>query len=185
MDTTDLPDLLLTPRLTLRHWTVDDIPDMSRAIAESLDHLRPWMGWIDREPLSQSQRVELIGKWDEEWSSGRGSTFGMWQDGVVVGSIGMHRRDGPGSIEIGYWVHVDHVGRGYATEAARALTEAAFEVPGIERVEIYHDVTNEISSRIPQRLGYVMSGERRREPEAPSETGIDLRWVATRSRWPG
>ena len=37
------------------------------------------------------------------------------------------RRVGPVAIEIGYWIRSDHAGRGYATEAAAILVEAAGE----------------------------------------------------------
>ena len=64
--------------------------------------------------------------------------FGLFEaDGELVGGFGLHRRRGPGILEIGYWVRSDRTGRGYATGAARALTQAAFDgFPDVDRLEI-------------------------------------------------
>lgn len=71
-----------------------------------------------------------------------------------MGGTGLHPRVGPGALEIGYWISVRHVGRGYATEAAAALTRVAFEVHGVERMEIRCDPRNEASAAVPRKLGY-------------------------------
>lgn len=55
---------------------------------------------------------------------------------AVVGGCGLHGRMGPDGLEVGYWVHVDRGSRGLATAAARALTDAAFAIDGIEHVQI-------------------------------------------------
>jgi len=95
----------------------------------------------------------------------------------IVGSAGLHSRVGDGGLEIGYWVHGDWTGRGIATNATAALTDAALALPGIERVEIYHDAANLASGRIPAKLGYARLGERQARdlgPAAPGETGTYL-----------
>src|SRR3954453_8810297 len=38
--------------LVLRAWEDDDAVALGRAIAESLEHLRPWMPWVAFEPQS-------------------------------------------------------------------------------------------------------------------------------------
>src|SRR5438093_1311993 len=81
---------------------------------------------------------------------------------------GLHRRIGPGGLEIGYWVHVDHVGHGYATTAAGALTTLAFEDPAITHVEIHVEPANAASNRVPEKLGFELVGKKRVEPEAPA-----------------
>jgi RimJ/RimL family protein N-acetyltransferase len=86
-------------------------------------------------------------------------------------------------LEIGYWVHADHLRRGIATEAARALTEVAFGVDGIERVEIHHDRANVRSRAVPARLGFTFMGESPDGARAPAEDGIDCTWTITASEW--
>ena len=63
-------------------------------------------------------------------------------------------RISPGAVELGYWVHVDFTGRGYATACARALTQAGLALSDLARVEIHTDEANAISAAIPRRLGY-------------------------------
>jgi RimJ/RimL family protein N-acetyltransferase len=111
------------------------------------------------------------------------SAAAMAAGAVAVGSTGLHRRRGPGVLEIGYWIHAAHVRRGYATELSRALTDAAFTVPGIERVEIHHDRANVHSGAVPKRLGFVLEGEQAREPQAPGETGIEFVWAMSKAAW--
>ena len=90
---------------------------------------------------------------------------------------------GPEVLEIGYWIHVDHVGRGYATELARGLTTAAFTVEGTEQVEIHHDKANARSGAVPRKLGFVQGPDRPDEVAAPAEVGIDCTWSMERSTW--
>jgi RimJ/RimL family protein N-acetyltransferase len=178
-----LPDVAETERLTLRRWTGADLPLLRRAILENRDHLLPWMPWVAAEPITDDARLALIESWTEEWESGGDVVLGAFDDGAVVGSTGLHRRRGPGALEIGYWVHVDRVRRGYATEMARALTTAAFTVAGIDRVEIHHDRANVASRGVPEALGFVFDGEQPDGIGAPGEIGIDCGWSMTRVDW--
>lgn len=172
--------------LVLRTWTAADVPALARAIETSTEHLRPWMAWIAHEPQTLEQRSELVARWEREHLDGGDAVFGIWRDDTVVGSCGLHRRIGAGGLEIGYWVHVDHVGRGIATTASRALTDLAFTVDGIDVVEIRHDRTNAASRRVPEKLGYTWVGEAapNRAESAPAETGVDGLWRTTRATWP-
>jgi RimJ/RimL family protein N-acetyltransferase len=178
-----LPETVQAPRLTLRRWAAHDALLLATAITENLDHLRPWMPWISAEPQSLPNRVALITQWQQEWERGGDVVLGAFLDGVVVGSTGLHRRRGPGVLEIGYWVHADHVRNGYATEISQALTTASFTVDGIDRVEIHHDKANIASSGVPRRLGFTFADETAISVLAPGEIGIDCRWVMERQRW--
>lgn len=169
----------------LRRWTVDDAPALHEAVLASVEHLRPWMAWVAHEPMTLAERRGRIATWDEAWRAGGDVVYGAWRDGVVVGGSGLHRRIGEGGLEIGYWVHVDHVGQGVATAVARAATAAAFTVAGIDRVEIHHDVANRASGRVPDKLGYeqIGDGPTVRGEQAPAETGIDRIWRTTCATW--
>ncbi len=173
-----LPAAIETPRLLVRRWTVDDVPAIAAAITANLDHLRAWLPWVAQEPLSRRERIALIRSWDEGWDAGGDAVYGIFVDGLIVGGCGLHNRHA-GALEIGYWVDKDHVGRGYATEAAAALTDVALAAPGIERVEIRHDRANLVSGRVPARLGYRRVGEVEVEPAAPAETGVHVVWATT------
>jgi RimJ/RimL family protein N-acetyltransferase len=95
----------------------------------------------------------------------------------------LHRRLGPGALEIGYWTHPKFLRRGIASAAARLLTDAAFALPAIEYVEIHHDKANLASRGVPERLGYEFIGERPDATAAPAELGVDCTWRMSRERW--
>jgi RimJ/RimL family protein N-acetyltransferase len=55
--------------------------------------------------------------------------------------------------EVGYIMHPAHGGRGYATEAARALLRIGFEELGLHRICGRLDARNTASARVLERLG--------------------------------
>ena len=61
--------------------------------------------------------------------------------------------------EIGYWLAENHWGKGYATEAAQAVTDHAFEVMGLQRMVARYRLGNEASRRILLGLGFTEQGE--------------------------
>lgn len=178
-----LPTLVECSRLVLRQWHSTEAAALSAAVAASVEHLRPWMAWIAAEPLSLTDRRSLIEGWLNGWPEGGDVVFGVWSGDVVVGGCGLHRRSAPDTLDIGYWIHVDHLRKGYATELAAALTTAAFGVSGVERVAIHHDRANEASGRVPLRLGFSRDGETPAEIVAPGEVGVDVTWSIGRAEW--
>lgn len=172
----ELPHTITTPRLTLRRWEVGDAPALHDAVNASLEHLRPWMEWIQFEPLTVSDREELIRSWDRAWEDSGDAIYGVFHQGQVIGGSGFHHRIGPGALEIGYWVHAGHVRQGYATELARGLTEAACGLATIDRVEIRHDKANLPSGLVAKALGYRLIREEEDEIKAPAESGVSCVW---------
>ena len=170
-------------RLAIRPWQPSDAPTLGAAIAESVEHLRPWMPWIAMEPLSLAERQSMIARWETERCSGGDMLFGMFIGAVVVGGCGLHRRVGPDGLEIGYWVHAAHVRRGYAAGAAATLTSMAFSFPEIELVEIHCDRANQASRGVPLRLGFNLVGQQPKPVQAPNETGLQEVWRITRRDW--
>jgi RimJ/RimL family protein N-acetyltransferase len=174
-----LPDRIEAERLLLRRWTVDDAEALGRLVAESAEHLRPWMPWMAEEPRTLAERIALIRGWEDEWKEGGDVVLAVVRDGEFAGSCGMHRRIGPDGVELGYWIAVPHLRQGVATEAARALTNTALALPPIDRVEIHHDTNNLASAGIPAKLGFELIGE---EPGAssPAGSGVESMWRTTR-----
>lgn len=76
------------------------------------------------------------------------------EDGVLVGEIYFVLKSvADASAEIGWVFSPDHGGRGYATEAARAMLGIAFGHLGLHRVFANLDPRNETSARLCRRLG--------------------------------
>lgn len=178
-----LPELVETVRLTLRRWRTEDASLLSAAIEQSIDHLRPWMSWIKFEPASLEDRARLIDEWTREWEEGGDVVYGVGLGAEVVGGAGLHRRSGPGTLDVGYWIHANYVRRGFATEITLGLTAAAFAIEGIDVVHLQVDEANEASAAVPDKLGFARSGVIERDPEAPSESGRHIVWTMTRDAW--
>ena len=178
---TSPPESLSHGQVTLRRWRDGDAAALFAAVTESLEQLRPWMPWA--EGYDAESAMAYLGDCAAQWDSGTAYNYAIVVGETIVGSAGLHRRIGEGGLEIGYWVHSAWTGRGIATDAAAALTRAAMSLPGVTRVEIYHDAANAASGRIPAKLGYARLGERPTRdlwPPAPSETGTDVVWQITR-----
>jgi RimJ/RimL family protein N-acetyltransferase len=167
-----------TERLVIRCWEPDDAARLKDAIDTSLDHLRTWIGWAHDEPQSVDRKIELLREFQDRFDAGADFVYGVFarEEDRVLGGTGLHRRVGDDAFEIGYWVRSDAVGRGFATEAAAALTQVAFTVSEVERVEIHVDPRNIASSRIPRKLGYVEEARLRRRlpPIAPGGPKRDV-----------
>lgn len=130
-----LPAKLEGYGLILRRWRPDDAELLHRAVVESTEHLRPWMDWIGQEPLTVQQRRRQLIRWQQDWLGGGDAMYGIFvaEDHAVAGGCGLHRRRGPRSLEIGYWLHPAFLGRGIMTAAARLLTDTAFATPESRR----------------------------------------------------
>jgi len=73
--------------------------------------------------------------------------------GLVVGGIGLFGPPEDGRVEFGYGIVESRRGRGYATEAARALVQAALGLPGVTEVTAGVDPANPASVRVLEKAG--------------------------------
>ena len=167
--------------LVLRRWRTADVAGLLAAIERSLPELRLFMPWAREEPTPASVGAFM----ESSWTSTPPETFGfgLFDAGAdVVGALGVHGRQGPGILEIGYWVRSDRTGRGYATAAAGALTDVGFEhFPHVRRVEIRCDPANVASAAIPPKLGYRLDRTEDVDVEAAAQTGEQQVWVLDRA----
>ncbi|MFC8721217.1 GNAT family N-acetyltransferase, partial [Kitasatospora sp. NPDC057198] len=165
----------------LRRRRSADAAALNAAVVANLAHLSPWMPWAQHAPtLAESEQVSVRG--EQVWDEGTDFMYLLVLDAdpaAVVGAFGLHGRIGPGALEIGYWVHREHTGRGLATAAARALTDAALALPGITRAEIHCDEANAASAAVPRKLGYALDRIDEEAPIAPAETGRKMIWVTS------
>ncbi len=157
----DFPESFETERLLIRSPLPGDGPGMHAAIRESLGELTPWMPWPkehrtveDSEVSARRARVAFL-----ERSELRLHLYLKGTD-TLVGSSGLQGIDWEvPKFEIGYWCRTRFTGRGYTTEAARAITAFAFDALGAKRVEIRCDSRNLPSARVAERAGFRLEGE--------------------------
>ncbi len=75
----------------------------------------------------------------------------------IIGSVGLDRNE-DGVVELGYWIARDHWGRGFATEAARAVLSLARTL-GHRLVTAGHFTDNPASGRVLSKIGFKPTGE--------------------------
>ncbi len=167
--------------LLLRRWQPADLIPRFEAISASYEHIHPWMEWLAQPPTLEQQRAFQATGWP---GAGGGYNYGIFattgDTGAVLGAIGLHDRLGDHALEIGYWCHVGHTGRGVITRSAEALTDVALALPGVHRTEIRCDAANVRSAAVPRRLGYRLDRLEPREIRAAAESGQGMVWVKLR-----
>jgi RimJ/RimL family protein N-acetyltransferase len=76
-----------------------------------------------------------------------------------VGSVAlMTEKDSPVSAEIGYWFKKEYWGKGFATEAAKAMIKFGFENCGFHRIWGKTHVDNLGSAKVMENCGMVCEG---------------------------
>ena len=166
----------------LHRWQISDLDRLHRAISESAVHLRPWLGFMQKPQTLAAHRRKLL-EWSQGWEDGGDAEYGLFVEENVAGAMSLLRRRGPDVLEIGYWIHVDHLGRGLASRASELLVSVAFDQPEIDRLEIHHDAANAPSETVARKLGFTQLREVAVEPRAPLETGVDRIWTLSRADW--
>jgi RimJ/RimL family protein N-acetyltransferase len=142
-----------TDRLLLRPGWAEDAPALARAIADEqiVRNLAtaPWPYALkDAEAFLASPRDPVMPSFlitERTASAPR-----------IVGSCGLGRRPS-GAVELGYWIARPHWGKGFATEAGRALIDIARTLK-LPRLEGSHFVDNPASGRVLEKLGFVPTG---------------------------
>ena len=140
--------MIQTERLTLRRAHKDDLADLHqvlrdpRAMAYWSTPPHPDMAttalWLDR-----LLAVDLAGSVE----------FVVVYQGVVIGTAG-----GGTLPEIGYILHPDHWGKGFAHEAMVAVIAHAFANHPVDHLMADVDPRNAASIKLLKRLGFTLSG---------------------------
>jgi len=138
---------LETPRLLLRPFTAADRAELFDLYSRA-DVVR----YLYREPCTDT---ELDARTVLE-KEGDGIDLAVVPRGLgtVVGNVNLFwRSEQHGQGELGFIVHPDHQGRGYAQEASLALLHVGFDQRGLHRIVGRLDGRNGASARVLERLG--------------------------------
>ena len=165
-----------TSRLVIRCYNPADAPLLHAAVEASREHLKPWMPWAHQDQALQDH-VELLRTFRGQFDLGEDFIYGIFNadESRLLGGSGLHTRRGAHIREIGYWVRVEDIRRGFASETAAALVKVAFEIDRVQRVEIRVDPDNAASAAIPARLGFTREGNLRAQSvflDQPRDTEV-------------
>ncbi len=151
------PPVLRTERLILRAFTMEDAPAVARLAG---DKRIAATTLLIPHPYELHHAREWIGGQARARAEGRDNVFAVC-DGVtgeIVGAIGLNAAPLHGRAELGYWIGVPFWGRGYATEASRALVRHGFVDLKLARIFACHYMANPASGRVLEKIGMKQEG---------------------------
>ncbi|MGH8325487.1 MAG: GNAT family N-acetyltransferase [Steroidobacteraceae bacterium] len=168
---------LTTPRLSLRPLQLEDFDAWAAMMADA--EVAEFIGGVQPRSTAWRGFMSVAGAWH---LTGIGmfsvieTATGQW-----VGRVGPWRPEGWPGFEIGWGICRNCWGRGYATEAAIAATDWAFEHLGWS--EVIHTISpeNARSRAVAHRLGSRNRG-RGQLPPPYQESSVDI-WGQTRAEW--
>ena len=163
---------LQSERLIVRPYRASDAQALFEAIAESRDHIRPWLPFADNHQTVEESRDWII-HGQAKWLTREDLMLSIWEKATYhfLGGTGIHPKNWEHRyFEIGYWLRVSAPGHGYMTEAVQLLTNYAFSSLAANRVEIRCDERNVRSAAIPRRLGFIQEARMRNHLVAPDGT---------------
>lgn len=143
--------VLETERLDLRTWEADDAEPALRIYGDA-DVMR----FIPVGVLAVEQISRLLERFNDEFER---ESFGLWAaveraTEAIVGECGLHRIPETGEVEIGWLFERASWGKGFATEAARAILEHGFVTANLDRIICLIDRENGRSVAVANRLGF-------------------------------
>src|SRR5205823_4425890 len=132
-------------------------PEDAETIAayRSDPEVRRYQGWGRTDPARiRSEIEEMLARAPGEPGGWVQFTVVEREGGTLVGDVGLSPAEGePGVIKIGYTMAPSFQGRGYATEAIRALVAYAFDALGADVVRAYASALNLPSHRVAEKAG--------------------------------
>lgn len=140
-----------TPRLILRHLTLDDVGDLAAIYADPI--VMKFYPSIRTYEQTKAAVERIVDTYKQHG-------FGLWAtvhkaDHKLIGRCGLIPQlvDGQQEIEIGYLLAKEYWGKGLATEAASVIRDYGFEKTGRTRLISQIDPGNIASQRVALKVG--------------------------------
>ena len=149
---------LATPRLVLRSFGPGDIDEIVRlagdfAIADTT--------LMIPHPYSKTDAEQWLQTHAPRFEAGEQVHLAITerQTGELIGAVGLSITARFDRAELGYWVGKPYWGKGYCTEASKAVMDWGFSNLNLNRVYAVHMKRNPASGRVMQKLGMTREGE--------------------------
>lgn len=154
LDNFILPEKLSAEKVVMikRNHSFDE--QMLKVIDGSREFLRKYLFWVDKNRTME----DIVGATDffaNAWEKGDKFAYVVVdKSGNLLGCVDAHNIDKDNySAAIGYFLSQDQTGKGYMSDAVKALEKAIF-AQGIKRIEIRCDKENRASANVAIRNGY-------------------------------
>ena len=153
--------ILTTDRLRLREYVSDD---WHTVLAYQSDprYLR-YYPWTQRTAEDVQAFVQRFIDWQDEQPRTRFQfAITLRSEGRLIGSCGIRKETATSQqADLGYEIAPSHWGRGYATEAARAVLAFGFDELELHRIQAFCLAENTASARVLEKLGMQREGRLR------------------------
>lgn len=153
-----VPPLLETPRLLLRSMQPDDVDSLLAIFVDP-----KVMASFGVPPFDRAQMIRWVQRnLDHQVRHGYGLFSVLLKtDGTLIGDCGLEWMDidGISTAELGYDLRSDYWNQGYATEAAGAVRDYAFQQLQLPRLISLIRVGNIPSQRVAEKIGMRNAGE--------------------------
>lgn len=149
---------LQTERLTLRVYALSDILALlpligAREVAATTLRIP--------HPYTESDARNFISRALEGLDSELRLGIVLRESDTLCGGVGLRIEADHRRAELGYWIGVPYWGKGYATEASRALVDYGFGTLGLHRIFASHFANNPASARVLRKIGMRHEGSLR------------------------
>lgn len=174
---------LITPRLTLRKLSLSDAPLFYARLGGS-EAVTKHMLWVPHRELSESE--ESIRKALARYDAGKFYRWAITETGAegIIGIIDLLRFDEEaGTCSFAYMLSEEFWGRGYGTEALKAVLDFAFRDMEMAAAEADHFAENPASGAVMRKAGMRYTHT---VPGLYEKNGIRhdaLRYRITREEW--
>jgi len=169
--------MLETERLWLRPPIAEDFDGFAEFMGNS--ESARFVGGVQPRPIAWRSFLQLAGSWEI-------LGFTMFsvlekETGAWIGRVGPWMPEGWPGTEVGWGILPQHWGQGFATEAAVATIDWAFDALGWD--EVIHVIAPEnlASRRVATKLGSTNRGPGQLPPPFDEAT-VDI-WGQTRAEW--
>ena len=174
---------ITTDRLLLREFVVDDWPAVL-AYQQNPRYLRLYP-WTERTEAEARDFVRMFV--DQQAESPRRKfqlAVSLPDSGLLIGNCGIRRKpENDWEADIGYELAPDYWGRGYATEAARAIVSFGFRELGLHRISSWCIADNAASARVLERVGLKLEGQLRQNEYFKGRWWDTLRYGMPVGEW--
>jgi RimJ/RimL family protein N-acetyltransferase len=148
----NLPDHIVTKRLSLRRLRYEDAEEIFYTYASKSDVTR-FVSWPTHQTLEDTKaflRYAING-----WDNGTDYSFAvrLRESSRLIGSIGVINEDG--KLQFGYVFSPTQWNKGYATEVCTSLMNILRNQKGVYRIQSFVDAENVSSAKVLMKSGLV------------------------------
>lgn len=175
------------PRVCLRAPRASDAPRIVEIRARSSEFLRPWVPVPGPDEFDVTLARARIQRDRRDIRADRHYRFCMTlgEAGPVIGRVALSQvfRGIFQNAYLGYWIDVEHHGRGLTTEGVRLALDVAFREIGLHRVQAAIMPHNAASLCVARKCGFRQEGRAERYLQIAGQWQDHLLFAVTAEDW--